>query len=46
MAILSLTISGILAILIGIIVLVWPKTLNYAIGLYLLITGLLQIIQF
>ena len=39
-----LTISGILAIFLGIIVLIWPKVLNYAIGFYLILIGILQIL--
>ncbi len=46
MAMLSLTISGVLAILVGLVILVWPKTLNIAVGLYLLVTGILQTVQF
>lgn len=41
---LSLTISGILAVVLGILVLAFPKFLRVAVGLYLLISGVLQII--
>lgn len=40
-----LTISAVLAIIVGILVLVWPKFLRIAIGLYLLIFGILQLLQ-
>ncbi|MEK6915992.1 MAG: DUF3096 domain-containing protein [Nanoarchaeota archaeon] len=39
------TISAILAIIVGILVLVWPKFLRIAIGLYLVIFGILQLLQ-
>lgn len=39
---LSIAISGILAILAGIIVLVWRRSLNIVIGLYLILIGVLQ----
>jgi len=35
--------SAILSILIGIIILIWPKSLNYAVAIYLLLTGILQL---
>lgn len=40
-----LTISAILAIFIGIIILVWPKIINYAIGIWLILYGVLQILS-
>lgn len=40
----SLAISGVLAIIFGIIILVWPRSLNIAVGLYLLISGILQLV--
>jgi uncharacterized membrane protein HdeD (DUF308 family) len=42
----SLTISAILAIIVGLIVLIWPKVINYAIGLYLIAFGILRLINF
>ena len=39
-----LTISAILAIIFGVIILIWPKIINYAIGIWLILYGLLQII--
>jgi uncharacterized membrane protein HdeD (DUF308 family) len=44
MVLLSLTISAGLAILFGLLVLAFPKFLRWAIGLYLIIWGILQII--
>lgn len=43
--IISLTISAILSIIFGIIILIWPKSLNYAIAIWLLLYGLLQILM-
>lgn len=39
----SLTISAVLAIVLGILILVWPKILRWAVGLYLIIFGILQL---
>ena len=44
MAVISLAISGILAIILGILVLVFPKLLRIAVGLWLIISGILQLI--
>jgi hypothetical protein len=44
MVLISLALSAILAILAGIVVLVWPKSLNIAVGLWLLISGILQLV--
>lgn len=41
---LNLTISAISAIIAGLVVLIWPRALNFAIGLWLLIHGVLQLI--
>jgi hypothetical protein len=41
----SLTISAILAILAGLIIIFWPKTLRLAIGGYLLLAGSLRLID-
>jgi len=41
----SLTISALLAILLGILVLVFPKLLRWAVGLYLIIFGVLQLVN-
>jgi uncharacterized membrane protein HdeD (DUF308 family) len=42
----NLTISGVLAIIVGVLILIWPKILNIAVGLYLLIIGILNILNF
>jgi len=42
---LPLTISAATAILVGIIVLIWPKFLNLAVGFWLLIHGVLQLLS-
>jgi len=36
---------GILAVVFGILVLVFPKILNYLIGIFLIVTGAIAIIQ-
>ena len=41
----SLTISALLAIILGILVIVFPKLLRWAVGLYLVIFGALQLIN-
>lgn len=40
----SLTISAILAIILGLLVLLFPKLLRWGVGLYLVIFGILQIV--
>jgi len=45
MVAITITISAILAIIFGIIILVWPRALNVAVGLWLLIYGFLQILS-
>jgi len=42
---LSLTISAVLAIILGILVLAFPKLLRWAVGLYLLLFGVLQLVS-
>jgi len=44
MALISVTISAVLAIIFGIAVLVWPRALNLVVALYLIITGALQLV--
>lgn len=39
-----LTFSAILAIIFGFIILIWPKALNLAVALWLLLSGILQLI--
>jgi uncharacterized membrane protein HdeD (DUF308 family) len=36
--------AGIISIIAGIVVLVWPKVLAYVIGIYLIIVGLVAVI--
>ena len=44
MAIISIQISAILAIIAGLLVLAWPKLLRLAVGLYLIVVGILQLL--
>ena len=44
MAAIIITISAILAIILGLIILVWPKALNLAVAIWLILYGTLQII--
>jgi len=44
MVVLSLTIAAVLAIILGLLVLVFPKLLRWGVGLYFLIWGILQLI--
>ena len=39
----ALNISGIVAILFGVLILIWPRALNYFVAFYLIIIGLLQL---
>lgn len=43
MAAISIFIPAILAIILGLLVLIWPKILNVAVGLWLLIYGIVQV---
>ena len=45
MAIISITISAILAIILGLVVLIFPRFLRWAIGLYLIIFGIIQLLS-
>ena len=45
MVVVTLTVSALLALIAGIVVLSWPKVLNIAIGLYLLAIGVLQLLN-
>jgi len=38
-----ITITALLAILVGIIIMIWPKIINYAIGIWFILYGVLQI---
>lgn len=44
MVLINVAISAILAIIVGILVLVWPKILRIALGLYLIAVGILQLV--
>jgi len=45
MAYMILTISAILAIVAGLMVLFWPKMFRIALGIYLLLIGILRLID-
>lgn len=42
---LSLTISGVIALIAGILILMLPRLLNYIVAVYLIVVGLVQIID-
>lgn len=42
---LNLTISGLVALIAGILILVIPRLLNYIVAIYLIVIGLLQILD-
>ena len=41
----TLTISAILAIIAGLLILIWPKIIRIALGIYLLVIGILGLIN-
>lgn len=41
----SAIIAAILTIIAGIVVLIWPRILNVAVGIWLLLTGFLKLIE-
>lgn len=45
MALITLTISAIISIMAGILILIWPKFLNYFIAFWLLITGIIGLLN-
>jgi hypothetical protein len=45
MVLLTVTVAAILTVIAGMIVLIWPKSLNIAVGLWLIITGFLRLIE-
>ena len=45
MAYMILTISAILAIVAGLMVLFWPKAIRIALGVYLLLIGVLRLME-
>ena len=44
MVAITLTLSAILAIIFGIIILIWPKALNLLVAVWLIISGILQLV--
>ncbi|MEK6858655.1 MAG: DUF3096 domain-containing protein [Nanoarchaeota archaeon] len=44
MVAISFVLSGLLALVLGILVLVFPRLLRWAIGLYLIVFGVLQLL--
>lgn len=46
MVLYSIATTGILAILAGLIVLVWPRSLSIVVGLWLIITGVLSFVNY
>lgn len=40
---LNLNISGVLAIIAGVLILIFPRTLNYIVAAYLIIVGVIQV---
>jgi len=45
MVAIAFTISAILAIIVGLLVLIWPKFLRLAVGIYLILFGILQLVS-
>ncbi|MEI6849834.1 MAG: DUF3096 domain-containing protein [archaeon] len=45
MVAISLTVSALLAVIFGILILMFPKMLNNLVGLWLLVFGILQLIN-
>ena len=41
----NLTISGVIALIAGILILVIPRLLNYIVAIYLIVIGLLQVLD-
>ncbi len=46
MVLIKATLSAILTIIVGLLVLVWPKFLRIALGLYLIVIGALGFVDF
>lgn len=42
----SLTISGVVALVAGVLILLAPRLLNYIVAIYLIVVGLLQVLDF
>lgn len=45
MVVITLAVSSVLAIIAGIIILIWPKALNVAVAIWLILYGVLQFID-
>ena len=45
MVAMSITISALLALILGIMILIFPKILRWAVGIYLIAIGLLQLMS-
>jgi hypothetical protein len=43
MEIMNISIGGVLAIIVGLLVLIWPKLLRLGVGIYFIIWGILQL---
>jgi len=41
----TILLSGLLAVIAGIVVLVWRESLNVAVGLYLILFGILRLLE-
>lgn len=46
MVLIKATLSAVLTIIVGLLVLVWPKLLRVLLGVYLIIIGILGLIDF
>jgi len=44
MVLVTITLTALLSILFGILILVWPRLLNYFVAIYLILVGLLQLV--
>jgi len=45
MVAMTITISAVLAIVAGIIIIAWKRSLNYVVGIWLIINGILQLMM-
>ncbi len=44
MVVITVTVIAILSIVFGILILIWPKLLNYLVAIYLILVGILQLL--
>lgn len=42
---LNLTLSGVLALVAGVLILLFPRLLNYIVAIYLIVVGLLEVLS-